>query len=73
MRWITFPPVVAVLTIKLARTMGGGSVAGEVDLAIWGLVWLLFIVMSILYGMFINFGFTMGLAHSGLLGLSGNF
>lgn len=55
------PPVVAILTIMLARTMGGGSIVGEVDLSIWGLVWLLFIVMSILYGLFIVHGFGVGL------------
>lgn len=60
-KWITIPPVVAILTVMLARTMGAGSIVGEVDLAIWGLVWLLFIVMSILYGLFIVHGFNVGL------------
>ena len=61
LKWITVPPVVAVFTIMLARAMGVGSVVGEVDIAIWGLVWLLFIVMSILYGLFIVHGFNVGL------------
>ena len=61
LKWITVPPVVAVFTIMLARAMGVGSIVGEVDLAIWGLVWLLFIVMSILYGLFIVHGFNVGL------------
>ena len=60
-KWITIPPVVAIFTVMLARAMGTGSIVGEVDLAIWGLVWLLFIVMSILYGMFIVHGFNIGL------------
>ena len=60
-KWITIPPVVAIFTVMLARTMGAGSIVGEVDLAIWGLVWLLFIVMSILYGLFIVHGFNIGL------------
>ena len=60
-KWITIPPVVAILTVMLARAMGAGSIVGEVDLAIWGLVWLLFIVMSILYGLFIVHGFNVGL------------
>ena len=60
-KWITIPPVVAILTVMLARAMGAGSIVGEVDLAIWGLVWLLFIVMSILYGLFIVHGFNIGL------------
>ncbi len=60
-KWITIPPIVAIFTVMLARTMGAGSIVGEVDLAIWGLVWLLFIVMSILYGLFIVHGFNIGL------------
>ena len=35
LKWITIPPVVAILTIMLARAMGVGSVVGEVDIAIW--------------------------------------
>jgi|GEM_PF-2243344 len=61
LKWITIPPVVAIFTIMMARAMGVGSIVGEVDLAIWGLVWLLFIVMSILYGLFIVHGFNIGL------------
>ena len=60
-KWITIPPVVAILTIMVARAMGAGSIVGEVDLAIWGLVWLLFVIMSILYGLFIIHGFNVGL------------
>ena len=60
-KWITVPPVVAIATIMLARAMGAGSIVGEVDLSIWGLVWLLFIVMSVLYGLFIANGFNVGL------------
>lgn len=61
LKWITVPPVVAILTIMLARAMGVGNIVGEVDIAIWGLVWLLFIVMSVLYGLFIVNGFNVGL------------
>lgn len=61
LKWVTIPPVVAILTIMLARAMGTGSVVGEVDIAIWGMVWLLFIIMSILYGLFIIHGFNVGL------------
>ena len=61
LKWITLPPVVAIATIMMARGMGVGQVVGEIDLAIWGLVWLLFIVMSVLYGLFIIHGFTIGL------------
>lgn len=61
LKWATIPPVVAIITIMIARSMGGGSIVGEVDLAIWGLVWLMFIVMSVLYGLFIINGFNIGL------------
>ena len=61
LKWITVPPVVAILTVMLARAMGTGSIVGEVDLSIWGLVWLLFIMMSVLYGLFIIHGFNIGL------------
>ena len=60
-KWITIPPVVAIITIMVARAMGTGSIVGEVDLSVWGLVWLLFIIMSILYGLFIIHGFNIGL------------
>ena len=62
LKFVTIPPVLAIATIMLARAMGSGQVVGEVDLAIWGLVWLIFIVLSILYGMFIVNGFNVGLA-----------
>lgn len=55
------PPVVAIATIMLARAMGSGAVIGEVDLAVWGLIWLMFIVLSVLYGLFIVHGFNVGL------------
>lgn len=61
LKWITIPPVIAILTIMFARGMGGGSIVGEVDLSIWGLIWFLFIIMSILYGLFIINGFNVGL------------
>lgn len=61
LKWITVPPVVAIFTVMVARAMGVGNIVGEVDLAIWGLVWLLFVVMSVLYGLFIVHGFNVGL------------
>jgi len=61
LKWVTLPPVVSILTIMLARSMGAGSIVGEVDLAIWGLVWMIFIILSILYGLFITNGFSIGL------------
>ena len=57
-KWITIPPVIAIATIMLARAMGTGSVSGEVDIAVWGMVWLLFIVISVLYGLFIVLLYT---------------
>ena len=61
LKFITIPPVLAIATIMLARAMGGGQTVGEVDIAIWGLIWLLFIVISILYGIFIIHNFNAGL------------
>ena len=61
LKWVTIPPVVAIITIMAARSIGGGNITGEVDLSIWGLVWLMFIVMSVLYGLFIINGFNIGL------------
>ena len=60
-KWITVPPVVAIATVFFAQMMGGGSIVGEVDLAVWALIWLLFIVLSFLYGMFISHGYNSGL------------
>ena len=60
-KWITVPPVVAIATVFFAQMMGGGTIVGEVDSAICGLIWLLFIVLSFLYGMFISHGFNAGL------------
>ena len=60
-KWITVPPVIAIFTIMLARAMGEGLIVGEVDIAIWGLVWLMFIVISVLYGLFIVHRFNVGL------------
>lgn len=61
MKWAAFPPVVAIFTIMLARAMGEGTIVGEVDLSVWGLAWLTFIILSVLYGMFIGNGFGVGL------------
>lgn len=61
MKWITLPPVVAIFTIMVARSMGSGTPVGEVDLSIWAMVWLLLIVLSALYGMYIVHGFNAGL------------
>ena len=61
MKWVAFPPVIAIFTIMLARAMGEGSIVGEVDLSIWGMSWLIFITLSVLYGLFIANGFGIGL------------
>ncbi|MBQ7560453.1 MAG: hypothetical protein IJS99_01285 [Synergistaceae bacterium] len=61
LKWITFPPVISIATIMLARSMGEGTIVGGVDLSVWALVWLLFIILSCLYGMFIMNGFNIGL------------
>ena len=55
-KWITVPPVVAIATVFFAQMMGGGNIVADVDLALWALIWLLFIVLSFLYGMFYSYG-----------------
>ena len=41
--WFTIPPVMAILTVALARLLGGGFPGGDIDLSIWAMVWMLFI------------------------------
>lgn len=61
LKWVTFPPVISIATIMLARSMGEGTIVGGLDLSVWALVWLIFIILSILYALFIINGFNIGL------------
>jgi len=60
MRWLFIPPVIAIFTIILTALSSSG-VAVPVDPAIWGLVGLMFVLLTILYGIFIKQYFFAGL------------
>lgn len=60
LQWAFFPPVVAVLTVFVARSLGSPSAAGPVDPSLWGLTGLLFVVLTVLYSLFILQGRTAG-------------
>jgi PAS domain-containing protein len=70
-RWFLLPPFVAVGTFVLVRFFAGDGSA-PVDAAIWGMTVFLFIVLTVLYGIFIQKNFRKGflplqLAAQGLL------
>ncbi|NLL37662.1 MAG: hypothetical protein GX256_09110 [Fretibacterium sp.] len=60
LRWIFLPPFVAIGTIAVVVFLSSSRPV-SVDPAWWALTGLLFIVLTILYGMFLNQGFTVGL------------
>ena len=60
MRWLSIPPVTAIFTIILTALFASGP-AIPVDPAIWGLVGLMFVLLTILYGFFIKQYFFAGL------------
>ena len=60
MHWLSVPPAVAVFTILTAGLFPSGP-AIPVDPAIWGLVVLMFVLLTVLYGIFIKQQFIRGL------------
>lgn len=58
--WFSLPPVVAVLTALIVGAMGSSD-TGTVDASLWGLVGLVFIVLTVLYSLFIRRRFYSGL------------
>jgi len=60
MRWLFIPPVIAIFTIILTTLFSSG-IAVPVDPAIWGLVGLMFVLLTVLYGIFIKQYFFAGL------------
>lgn len=60
-QWLTLPPAVAVATVFVAGAMGSPLNAEPVDPSFWGMTGLLFVVLSVLYGLFIVHGFGVGL------------
>ncbi|MDR1731493.1 MAG: hypothetical protein LBR61_05310 [Synergistaceae bacterium] len=59
-QWVFLPPFVAVFTFIIARWTQGNEPM-EVNPSLWGLTLLLFVVFSILYGIFIHTEFYRGL------------
>ena len=59
-RWLFLPPFAALITIFVAYMFSNGQVV-PVDAALWGLVGLLFVVLTVLYGLFIRQDFARGL------------
>ena len=59
-RWFFLPPFTALPMIIIANVLSSGHPV-SVDAALWGLVGLLFIVLTVLYGIFIRQDFSIGL------------
>lgn len=59
-RWFFLPPFVAVFTVLIANMLGSGQRI-PVDAALWGLTGLLFVILTVLYGLFIRQEFFSGL------------
>ena len=60
MHWLFMPPITAILTILLTGLVST-SMPISVDPAIWGLVGLMFVLLTVLYGIFIKQSFFRGL------------
>ena len=61
LKWATVPPVVAILTVGVVRFLSDPELAVPVDLSIWAMTMLLFVILSVLYGLFIIHEFGSGL------------
>jgi hypothetical protein len=59
-QWFFLPPITALLTVTAVRLFSSDSRV-PVDDAIWGLVGLLFVALTVLYGLFIRWDFAKGL------------
>ena len=57
--WISLPPFVAILTVLVVGFFSSGPPA-PVDESVWGLVGLLFAVLTVIYGIFIRLDFYRG-------------
>jgi len=58
--WLFIPPITAIFTILAAGLLSTG-IPISVDPAIWGLVVLMFVLLTVLYGIFIKRDFLSGL------------
>ena len=61
LKWLSVPPVVFLLTLVLPRFLGSPEDVVFVDRSLWALMALLFVVFTVLYGLFILYGFDSGL------------
>ena len=61
LKWLTLPPIVAIGTVAVTRTMASVLTSESVNPAVWMLTVLLFVILTALYGMFITYGFNAGL------------
>ena len=52
-KWLFLPPIVAIPTILVVRSLGSPLESGPVDASLWGLIGLLFITLTALYALFI--------------------
>ncbi|MDR1873464.1 MAG: PAS domain S-box protein [Synergistaceae bacterium] len=59
-RWLFLPPFTALATIVVVNLLSG-DVRVPVDPALWGLTGLLFVILTVLYGIFIHQRFFSGL------------
>ncbi|MDR1376551.1 MAG: hypothetical protein LBJ22_03490 [Synergistaceae bacterium] len=59
-RWFFLPPFMAIFTFAITALFSSDTVI-PVDDAIWGLVGLLFMILTVLYGIFIRKNFSKGL------------
>ncbi|MBR1673137.1 MAG: PAS domain S-box protein [Fretibacterium sp.] len=61
LKWLSIPPVAALFTFALPRFLGSPEDAALVDRSLWAMVMLLFLALTVLYGLFIIHGFDAGL------------
>ena len=59
-KWLFLPPIVAIPTILVVRSLGSPLESGPVDASLWGLIGLLFITLTALYALFILQGAKSG-------------
>ncbi len=59
-KWLFLPPIVAIPTILVVRSLGSPLESGPVDASLWGLIGLLFIILTALYALFILQGAKSG-------------
>ncbi|MCR4818767.1 MAG: PAS domain S-box protein [Fretibacterium sp.] len=61
LKWLSIPPVVFLLTLMLPRFLGSPEDAVFVDRSVWAMAVLMFVVFTVLYGLYIIHGYDSGL------------